>query len=191
MSDFKRETGFISSGEKPVSFCFSFDGKPESKQSLTVLGIDPGFAHTGYGIIECCSNKLSLIDYGEIVTDSSEITSVRLYKIFFSLYNLIKQYKPDLVGIEELYFSRNVSSAMAVSQAKGVIECVLGAFKLPVFNYTPNEIKKAVTGTSRSDKVSVQFGVKLLLGLKQIPEPDHAADALAAAITCFNNTRLG
>lgn len=191
MSLNKKEAGFCPFGNEPVSFSFDLKKNAEACSSgFRVLGIDPGLAHTGFGVIECSLNKLRLVDYGEIATLTSEDTSRRLYKIFYSLFNLIHEYKPVLVGIEELFFAKNVSSAMAVSQAKGVIECVVGAFKLPLFHYTPNEIKKAVTGTSRSDKTSVQQSVKFLLGLQSVPEPDHAADALAAAITCYNNTRL-
>lgn len=192
MSVNKKEAGFCSIGDEPVSFSFSIDKKNVDAPGagVRVLGIDPGFAHTGFGVVECSINKFRLVGYGEIVTSPSDDTSQRLYKIFYSLYNLIHEYKPLIVGIEELFFAKNASSAMVVSQAKGVIECVVGAFKLPLFHYTPNEIKKAVTGSSRSDKISVQQGVKILLGLQFVPEPDHAADALAAAITCYNNTRL-
>lgn len=187
----KKETVFSSNKDEPVSFSFVLKNNADITGSgIRVLGIDPGFAHTGFGVIECNLNKYRLVDYGEIKTLSCDSNSERLFKIFCNLYDIIHEYKPGLVGIEELFFAKNASSAMVVSQAKGVIECVVGAFKLPLFHYTPNEIKKAVTGSSKSDKISVQQGVKFLLGLKSVPEPDHAADALAAAITCYNNTRL-
>ena len=158
---------------------------------MRVIGIDPGLAHTGFGIIDAEKGKLSLVSYGVIETLPDDSHEKRLLCLYKHLSAVINEFKPDVSEMETLYFARNVSSALPVAEAKGVITLCLAEHKLPVFNYTPNQIKFAVTGTKTADKKTVQNCVKLLLGLKEVPSPDHAADALAGAISHVNLAESG
>lgn len=147
-----------------------------------VLGIDPGLASVGYGLVAESGGQLRHIAHGCIVTQAGSPSGERLKIIYNEISSLITLYKPDLGGIEDLYFFRNVSSALPVAEARGVIKLAFAVAGIPLAEFTPNEIKKAVTGTARADKVQVQEMVRILLGLDVIPSPDHAADALAAGI---------
>lgn len=153
------------------------------RKTKRVIGIDPGLAHTGFGIVDYYQGKISLVSYGVIETPSEEDHSVRLLSIYNRLLAVIDEFKPDEAEMETLYFSRNSSSALAVAEAKGVITLCLAQQAIPLFNYTPNQIKSSVTGTASADKKTVEHCVKLLLNLRVDPKPDHAADALAGAIT--------
>lgn len=153
-----------------------------------ILGIDPGLASTGYGVIQGEASKLQLLDYGVIQTQVTKDLGARLCKIYDYIQAIIAQWKPQEMCMEALFFSRNVSSAMAVANAKGVIALCATKASLPLAEYTPNIIKKAVTGTSRADKALVERFVKLLLGEKEEIKPDHASDALAVAIAHYNST---
>lgn len=148
-----------------------------------VIGIDPGLAHTGFGIIDAEGNDIRLISYGVIETSSSEEHGVRLLAIYNRLVAVLQEFEPCQAAMEELYFSRNVSSALTVSEAKGVITMCLAQNALPLCMYRPNQIKYAVTGAKTADKKTVEQYVKILLDLESEPRPDHAADALAVAIT--------
>ena len=150
---------------------------------MRVLGIDPGLAHVGFGVVDFENNRLSLVSYGVIETASTDSHEVRLLAIYNRLMAVIDEFRPDRAEMETLYFARNTTSAMAVSEAKGVITLCLAQHAIPVFQYTPNQIKFAVTGTKTADKETVEHCVKILLNLKEVPKPDHAADALAGAIT--------
>ena len=150
---------------------------------MRVLGIDPGLAHVGFGVVDFNNNKLSLVSYGVIETASTESHEVRLLSIYNRLLAVIDEIRPDCAEMETLYFARNTTSAMAVSEAKGVITLCLAQHAIPVHLYTPNQIKYAVSGTKTADKETVEHCVKILLNLKEVPKPDHAADALAGAIT--------
>ncbi len=152
-------------------------------KKIRVMGIDPGLAHTGFGIVDSCGGKIQLVSYGVIETKSDEDHSVRLLAIYNRLLAVIDEFRPDEAEMETLYFSRNTSSALAVAEAKGVITLCLAQQAIPLTLYTPNQIKSAVTGTSSADKETVELYVKLLLNLNTEPKPDHAADALAGAIT--------
>ena len=149
-----------------------------------IMGLDPGLAHTGYGIIAVSGSRMRCIDYGVIQTEAGQVQGNRLLIVFDRLTELIRQ--PAAAGIETLYFAKNVTSALSVSEARGVTLLALAQSGIPVFQYAPNAIKKAVTGIAQAEKQQVQLTVQLLLGLKAIPKPDHAADALAAAITYVN-----
>ena len=151
-----------------------------------VMGIDPGLRNTGFGIISFSKNRFSCFEYGTIFTPQGLTQGERLLIIFDKISALIKKYKPCEAGIETLYFAKNVSSAMGVSEARGVVLLSLAQMGVRVFEYAPNTIKKTVTGIATAEKRQVQEAVKLLLGLHKIPETDHAADALAAAITKIN-----
>lgn len=158
---------------------------------VRVLGIDPGLAHTGFGIVDFIDNHLSLVSYGVIETSADDSHEIRLLSIYNRLTAVIEEFKPDEAEMETLYFSRNANSAMAVAEAKGVITLCLAQNALPVYQYTPNKIKSSVTGTSSADKETVEQYVKILLKMKVVPEPDHAADALAGAITHIHNLTQG
>ncbi len=151
------------------------------------MGIDPGLANTGYGIISFSSNRFKMLSYGAITTEAKELHGYRLLHIYDEIVSLIKEYRPSEAGIETLYFAKNVTSALSVSEARGVV--MLALFSEHVVNvgeYTPNTIKKAVTGIAQATKEQVQEATRLLLGLSKKPTPNHAADALAAAIAKAN-----
>ena len=151
-----------------------------------ILGIDPGLASTGFGIIDFDNNRMKLVAYGVIETEASEKHSTRLLSIYNKLCAVIAEFTPTEAAMETLYFAKNISSAMAVAEARGVAELCLAQHCIPCGEYTPNQIKQSVTGTAAADKKLVERYVKLLLGLETEPKPDHAADALAGAITHLN-----
>src|SRR5690625_95509 len=149
---------------------------------MIILGIDPGIAIVGYGLIECRGNSFKAIEYGTIVTDSKLLFPDRLKIVYDKLGEIIDEYKPDDMAIEELFFNKNIKTAIKVGQARGV-EILAGVNKgLDIYEYTPLQIKQAIVGYGRAEKRQVQEMVKLLLNLKEIPKPDDAADALAVAI---------
>jgi len=156
---------------------------------MIIIGIDPGTATTGYGIIKKENDNLKMIDYGCIKTEQKFSTAERLEQIDQQLTKLIKKHKPQKMAIEDIFFFKNVKTVIKVSQARGVILSRAAQMKILIDEYTPLQIKQAVTGYGRAEKIQVQKMVKLLLNLKEIPKPDDAADALAAAICCANSTR--
>ena len=160
-----------------------------------IIGVDPGLASTGWGIIESSRDssreKLKYIAHGCIKTDPGKSRGERLAFIHKSFIKILRTYEPVEAAIENLYFGRNISSAMAVAEARGVLLMALGAKGLAVQELTPNAIKQAVAGVSRADKKQIQEMVRIVLGLKDIPRPDHAADALGAAIcACYGSWAL-
>lgn len=155
---------------------------------MIILGIDPGTAATGYGIIKK-NTKLSLIEYGCIKTQTTLTTAERLNELYSQLNTLIKKHRPDIVAVEDIFFFKNLKTAIKVSQARGVILLTAAKSKIPIEEYTPLQIKQATTSYGRAEKIQVQKMVKLLLNLKEIPKPDDAADALAAAICCAHSIR--
>ena len=152
-------------------------------QKRRVIGIDPGLAHTGFGIVDAVGNDIRLVSYGVIETPSDEEHGNRLLAIYNRLLGVLMEFKPQQAAMEELYFARNASSAMGVAEAKGVVTMCLAQNVIPLCMYRPTQIKYAVTGTKTADKKTVEQYVKILLNLEVEPKPDHAADALAAAIT--------
>ena len=155
---------------------------------MIIFGIDPGTAITGFGIIKK-NDELELIEYGSIETSISLTTAERLKKLHDQLNVLIKKYKPDAVAVEDIFFFKNLKTVIKVSQARGVILLTIAESKIPIFELTPLQIKQAVTGYGRAEKIQVQKMVKILLNLDKIPKPDDAADALAAAICCANTKK--
>ncbi len=149
---------------------------------MIILGIDPGTAICGYGLIENVQGNLKALKYGAITTNSKSPMPNRLEKIFDELNNLIKEYQPDVMGIEKLFFGRNATTAIPVGQARGIV--LLSAVKnnLKIIERTPNEIKLSVTGYGGASKQQIIFMVTKLLHLKEEPKPDDVADALAVAI---------
>lgn len=153
---------------------------------IRILGIDPGLAQTGYGVIEVSGSSLRCIDYGTIRTDAGIPTGKRLSKLFEEISSLIESHAPREGGVESLYFAKNSATALPVAQAKGVVLLAMERSGVRVREYPPQAIKQAVAGNGRANKVQVQELVRLLLGMDRIPEPDHASDALAAAICHFH-----
>ena len=163
----------------------------KSKKSIIIIGIDPGIADTGFGVIEKdFSGNLKCIDYGSIKTSPKNEFSERLLILNKELNNLIKKYKPKLIAVEQLFFCKNVKTALAVGQARGVILFTLQKNKVPFIEFTPLQVKQAVSTYGKASKLQVQKMVKLILNLKEIPKPDDAADALAIAICAVNNVAV-
>ncbi|MFW5694298.1 MAG: crossover junction endodeoxyribonuclease RuvC [Alkalispirochaeta sp.] len=151
-----------------------------------ILGIDPGLAATGYGVIRAEAGRYAWIEHGVIRTSSSDRPGVRLNAIAGGLGELILRVQPHLAGVESLFFTKNISSALPVAQARGVVLLTLEQHGIVAEEYTPQIIKQAVVGAGQADKEQVIQMVRIILGLAEAPRPDHAADALAAAITRFN-----
>lgn len=149
---------------------------------MIILGIDPGYAITGYAFIDYTKDRFRVLDYGLITSRAKSYFPGRLLTIEKSLESLIKRYKPDILAIEELFFSRNTTTAIGTAQARGVCVVTGARFGLPVFEYTPGQVKMAVTGYGQANKAQVQEMVKVLLKLDEIPKPDDVADAIAVAI---------
>ena len=153
------------------------------KKIRRVIGIDPGLANTGFGIVDFLDGRYRMVSYGCITTKSSDGLSRRLLKIASTLQAVIDEFKPSEAAMEELFFVKNITSGISVAEAKGVCTLILAQNDIPLSEYKPNQIKQAVTGAVKSDKNLVEKYVKILLGLEIEPKPDHAADALAGAIT--------
>lgn len=155
---------------------------------MIVLGIDPGTARTGYGLVEREGGTLRLVDYGCLETLPTQELPARLLEIHRAVTELIVTHNPVQIGVERLFFNRNVQTAFAVGQARGVVLLAAAEHGLPVFEYGPHEVKVAVTGYGRADKSQVQRMVQMVLGMSKLPKPDDAADALAVAI-CLAHAR--
>jgi crossover junction endodeoxyribonuclease RuvC len=150
---------------------------------MRILGVDPGTAIMGFGVIETGVNSAKLIDAGVIRTPAKEDDAVRLQTIYAELTDIINLTKPEIMSVEKLFFVRNVTTAMTVSQARGVVLLCGQQAGLSIFEYTPLQIKMAITSYGRADKNQIQEMVRVILRLEQIPQPDDCADALAAALT--------
>lgn len=155
---------------------------------MRILGIDPGTGICGFGVIELKGGNtlrggVKMIDNGVITTPPHTPLPDRLEDIYNSLHEIIELDKPDVVSIEKLFFTKNITTGISVAEARGVVILVCKQHKLPIYEYTPNEIKKTMTGYGSADKKQMQEMVKLHLNLNDVPKPDDAADALAAAIT--------
>lgn len=150
---------------------------------MKILGIDPGTGIVGFGVVESLQNKFKMLDAGVIKTSSKDQDSKRLKTIFDELSEIIKQNQPDVMAVEKLFFAKNVTTAMTVSQARGAILLCGEQNNLPVFEYTPLQIKQSLTGYGKAEKHQVQEMVRTILMLKEAPTPDDCADALACAIT--------
>lgn len=149
---------------------------------MIIIGMDPGLAISGYGIIEYVGNKFNLIEYGAVITDAKMPFPKRLEKIYLSYLDMIDKFKPDAIAVEELFYNKNVKTAIAIGEARGV-HLLAGQIKnIPLYEYTPLQIKQGICGYGRADKKQVQEMVKLFLNLKEVPKPDDAADGVAVAI---------
>lgn len=150
---------------------------------MRILGIDPGTGILGFGVIEAEKGKAQLVDAGVIRTPVKEDDAVRLQTIYEELTDIIAQSKPQEMAVEKLFFAQNITTAMTVSQARGVVLLAGQQAGLTIYEYTPLQIKQALTGYGRAEKKQIQEMVRVILQLKEIPKPDDCADALAAAIT--------
>ncbi len=149
---------------------------------MIAIGIDPGTATSGYGIVSLQDDTFSLIEYGTIETDKNLPDSKRLYILSEKISSLIKKHSPSFLAIENVYFFKNLKTALPVSQAKGVIMLTAEKAKIPVYEFTPLEVKITITGYGKADKNQMQEMIRLTLNLDEIPKPNDAADALGAAI---------
>ncbi len=157
---------------------------------MRILGIDPGYGIVGFGIIDYENSNYKVVDYGVIETPKDEDISVRLAMIYDAIGKLTETFKPDQIAVEELFYFKNQTTVIPVAEARGVILLAAVHSCGEIFEYTPLQIKQALTGNGRAEKAQVQFMVKAILGLEKIPKPDDAADALAVAIchANFNQT---
>lgn len=156
---------------------------------MIILGIDPGTATTGYGVVKSKNGTLEEVAHGCILTKSSDELDRRLNIIFDQLIKVIGKFKPEMVAVEELFFASNTKTAISVGHARGVILLACSKSKVPVYEYTPLQVKQAICGYGRGEKQQIQKMVQALLGLKEIPKPDDAADGLAIAICHANSYR--
>ena len=153
---------------------------------MIILGIDPGLATLGYGVIETNNVKHKLVQYGTLTTPAHTEMAFRLRSLYEGMNQLLQIYKPDEVAFEELFFSKNVTTGINVSMARGVALLAVAQYTDKLYEYTPMQIKQAITGYGKADKHQMQQMVKILLNMKEIAKPDDAADALAVAITHAN-----
>ena len=157
---------------------------------MRILGIDPGTAILGYGILDHQGNQFKLVDYGCVRTEAGTPLPERLHIIYQELDEIIRTYRPDTMAVEELFFCNNVTTAISVGHARGVVLLLGKMHELPLGEYTPLQVKQGVTGYGKAEKKQVQEMVKLILSMKKIPRPDDAADALAVAI-CHGHSSGG
>ena len=161
-----------------------------------MIGIDPGYAIVGYGVLEYKGNKFSVLDYGRITTEANTAFALRLLSINRELDSLLERYNPDCVAIEQLFFNTNTKTAISVAQSRGAILLTVAVRGAEVFEYTPLQVKMAVTGYGQADKDQIRYMVKILLNLRGAPKSDDVADALAVAVchahtSGITNTALG
>ncbi|MCA9332043.1 crossover junction endodeoxyribonuclease RuvC [Candidatus Saccharibacteria bacterium] len=152
---------------------------------MRIIGIDPGTGILGFGVLDVDYKRgLRIVDAGVITTPAKQADSNRLLTIYEELEQIIRETRPQIMAVEKLFFARNVTTAMSVSQARGVVLLLGKQNGMELYEYTPLQIKSAVTGYGKADKKQVQEMVRVLLGLETVPKPDDAADALAAAVCC-------
>lgn len=158
---------------------------------MRIIGIDPGIAIMGFGILDYKQNKFSVVNYGAVTTTNRESMPKRLEILYDSLESILKEYKPDAVAFEELFFNQNAKTAILVGQARGISILCAQRNNIDIYEYTPLQVKQAVAGYGRAEKKQIQYMVKVLLNLKEIPKPDDTADALAVAICHGHSSHLG
>ena len=152
---------------------------------MRILGIDPGLACTGFGIIDVGNSKLKVIDYGVIKTDQKKQLNIRLNTIFQDLKYIIDKFKPSVMSVEQIFYGKNVKSALLLGHARGIPLLLSAEFKLTLYEFSARRIKQSLTGNGNASKEQVQFMVQKLLSMEELPSPMDASDALAAAI-CYN-----
>ncbi len=149
---------------------------------MRIIGIDPGYAIVGYGIIDYQNTRFSVVDYGAILTEAGEAFNERLEKIYDDAIMLMEKYRPEALSIEKVFYNSNAKTVIDVSQARGVLVLAAQKCRIPIFEYTPLQVKQSVVGYGRAEKKQVQEMTKILLNLEKVPKPDDTADALAMAI---------
>lgn len=154
---------------------------------MVILGIDPGLAIVGWGVVQYHANRFAPMAYGSIQTKAGELVEDRLQQIYHRLSAIIEKYKPDAIAVEELFWNTNVTTGIVVAEARGVILLCAKMHNIPIFEYTPMQVKQAVVGYGKAEKKQVISMVTLMLGLKEPPKPDDTADAIAIAI-CHAHT---
>ena len=152
-------------------------------KAMRILGIDPGTGILGFGVVEINGQNMTLVEAGVVRTPPHTPHDERLEEIYDAITEIIQTSKPEMVSIEKLFFSKNITTAMTVAEARGVVVLAARKAKLPIFEYTPMQIKQSLTGYGKADKKQVQEMVRMQLGLREVPKPDDCADALATAIT--------
>lgn len=157
---------------------------------MKIMGIDPGMAIVGYGIINVEKDKIELITSGSIQTDKKLPDSKRLLEIYTDLTTIVNKYRPECASVEELFFFKNQKTVIPVAEARGVILTVLEKFNIPIYSYTPMEVKQVLTGYGRAEKKEVEQMVKIALGNKKLPRLDDTIDAIAIAICHYRNSSL-
>ena len=157
---------------------------------MRILGIDPGFAITGFSIIDYAGNKFKLITSGAILTEAHTSFPLRLEKIYNDLTMIIEEYKPDAMSIEELFFNNNAKTAINVAQARGVILIAAKTKGIPIYEYTPLQVKQSVVGYGRADKMQVQRMVKMILNTEKLPKLDDITDSMAIGICHAHSSRF-
>lgn len=164
----------------------------ERKQSdiMRILGIDPGIAIVGYGVVDKVGNQYKTVAYDAVTTKAHTPLEDRLEKVYNGVCEIIKEYKPDAMSIEELFFNNNAKTALTVGQARGVIILAAVQNHVPVYEYTPLQVKQALTGYGRAGKTQIQQMMRSMLGLAEVPKPDDVADALAIAVCHGNSMRF-
>lgn len=156
---------------------------------MITLGVDPGTALLGYGLVSGDDDP-ELMVFGVVETSKAESMPERLKRLYDSVWELIREHEPDVLAIEQLFFSRNVTTALAVGQARGVVLLAAAQHGMDVFEYKPSEVKQTIAGHGNADKLQMQEMVRMLLGLREVPKPDDAADALAVALCHVQMSRL-
>lgn len=149
---------------------------------MRILGIDPGLAISGYGVLDYKGNKFEILDYGAVLTESTERLPDRLKKLYDGYMTIMEKYRPEAVSIEELFYNKNVKTAIAVAEARGVHLLAAVNSGIPLYEYTPLQIKQGLVGYGRAEKRQMQEMIKIILKLDEIPKPDDVADGLAAAV---------
>jgi crossover junction endodeoxyribonuclease RuvC len=157
---------------------------------MIILGIDPGLVKTGYGLIQTINNNYSILDFGIIKPNSKDKLSQRLFTIQEDVLSIMDKYNPDILSIEEVFFGKNVKSALLLGHARGVPMLCAASKKMPVFEYSPRKIKQSVTGNGNADKSQVQYMIMKQFNLKTFNYPDDASDALAVALCHLNQIKL-
>ena len=158
---------------------------------MIILGLDPGLAIVGWGVLESARRGFRVLGYGSVTTPANTPTEERLATIYSDMNELFMRFRPDAVSVEELFFSKNITTGIRVAEARGVLLLSAQQHCVPVFEYSPPQVKQAVVGYGRAEKKQIQTMVSSLLRLKEIPKPDDAADALAVAICHAHSGRLG
>jgi crossover junction endodeoxyribonuclease RuvC len=154
-----------------------------------ILGIDPGFSRMGFAVIHVDGHTCTAVDYGVMTTSSKESIQYRLHALFEDLQELFKIHQPSIIAMEKLFFTNNQKTIISVAESRGIVLLLAGQYELPLFEFTPTQVKSALTGDGKANKSAMQRMVKQVLGLKTIPKPDDAADALAIAITASTMKR--